>query len=659
MVEGQRLMQAASDIFLGWCPAVGIDGRKRDFYVRQLWDWKRSAEVESLTPQGLDVYARMCGWTLARAHARSGDRVAIAAYLGGGEAFDGGDRGVRRALRRPERARPRGAGRGDRLRPRRGRGGLAIKAWRVVLILSAAQFILVLDTTVMNVSISNVVADLDTTVEQVQLAITAYMLVMASTMLLGGKLGDIWGRRRAFRIGLVVFALGSGLTAIAPSVGVLLFGWSLIEGLGAAILVPALAALIASNYEGKRRATAYAIVGAVAGAGAAAGPLIGGAVTSAWTWRAVFAGEVVIAAFVLFASSQIKDAAREKAGSLDWVGAALSIAGLFLIVFGVLQSSVWGWILPRNPPSVGGTEITPLGLSPVPFVILAGFGVLLAFARWSERREREGGEPLLRIALLRIEQLRGGSMMIFAQQVILMGTFFAVPLYLQVVLGKDAFETGVKLLPLSIAMLATAALAPRLSSRFSPRAIVRAGLLALLVAVLGLVGSVDQALNSAVFAVSLGLMGVGAGLLVSQIGNVIMSSVDPGQTSEAGGIQGTFQYLGGALGTALVGAVLLSGLTAAFDDSVAANPRISPPTQERLAAATEQGISFVPTAEVESQLAKAGIAPDEVSAISSGYDDAQVEALKIALLSVAAFVVGSFWFTKTLPDRPMVRQTSA
>jgi EmrB/QacA subfamily drug resistance transporter len=534
-----------------------------------------------------------------------------------------------------------------------------MKTWRVVLILSAAQFILVLDTTVMNVSISDVVADLNTSVDQVQLAITAYMLVMASTMLLGGKLGDIWGRRRAFRIGLVTFAIGSGLTAVAPGVGLLLFGWSLVEGLGAALMVPALIALIASNYEGRSRATAYGIIGAVAAAGVAAGPLIGGAVTTAWSWRVVFAGEVVIAAFVLLASGQIKDAAREKAGRLDWVGALLSIMGLVLIVYGVLQSSTWGWVLPRNPPTVGGTEVTPLGLSPVPFVILAGFGVLLAFARWSERRERLGEEPLLRIALLRIEQLRGGSLMIFAQQVILLGTFFAVPLYLQVVLGKDAFETGVKLLPLSIVMLVTAILAPRLSSRFSPRAIVRTGLLALLVAVLGLVGSVDHSLNSVAFAVSLGVMGFGAGLMVSQIGNVIMSSVERSQTSEAGGIQGTFQYLGGALGTALVGAVLLSGLAGAFNDSVAANPEISSPTEQRIAAATEQGIDFVPTTEVEAQLTDAGASPAEVDAISSSYDDAQIDALKIALLSVAVFVVGSFWFTRALPAEPMVRAAPA
>jgi len=263
---------------------------------------------------------------------------------------------------------------------------------------------------------------------------------------------------------------------------------------------------------------------------------------------------------------------------------------------------------------------------------------------------------LLRIALLRIEQLRGGAVMFFCQQVILLGTFFAVPLYLQVVLGHDAFETGVKLLPLSIVMLATAMAAPRLADRFSPRAIVRAGLIALLVSVLGLVGSVDQTLNSTAFAVSLGAMGFGAGLMVSQIGNVIMSAVKPSETSEAGGIQGTFQYLGGALGTALVGAVLLGGLTGAFNKSVVDNPQISPPTQERLADATEEGIAFVPTATVEAQLAEAGVKPQEAEAIATGYDDAQIDALKVALLSVAAFVVASFWFTRALPAEPMVGQ---
>jgi hypothetical protein len=153
-----------------------------------------------------------------------------------------------------------------------------------------------------------------------------------------------------------------------------------------------------------RSAVAYGIIGGIA---AAAGPLIGGAVTTALSWRVVFAGEVVIAIFVLLASGMINDAPREKVGRLDWVGAMLSIAGLFLIVFGVLQSSAWGWVLPRNPPNIGSTEITPLGSSPVPFVIHACAGVLLGFAAWVERREARGEEPLLRIALLRIRQLRG------------------------------------------------------------------------------------------------------------------------------------------------------------------------------------------------------------------------------------------------------------
>lgn len=299
--------------------------------------------------------------------------------------------------------------------------------------------------------------------------------------------------------------------------------------------------------------------------------------TTALSWRVVFAGEVAIAFFVLVASGLIQDARREEGGRLDWVGGALSVTGLMLIVLGVQQSSSWGWIVPRNPPEIGGTEITPLGLSPAPFVILLGVGVLLAFARWVERRERRGEEPLLRLALL--------------------------------------------------------------------------------VASLGLVGAVDHTLDSVPFAISLGVMGFGGGLLVSQIGNVIMSSVEQSETSEAGGIQGTFQYLGGALGTALVGAVLLSGLTGAFTNSVVDNPQISPPTRERLAMATEEGIELVPSATVEAELEKAGVPPREAKAIVDSYDDSQIVALKVALLSVAAFVVASFWFTRALPDRPMVAPT--
>src|SRR5262245_48632662 len=267
--------------------------------------------------------------------------------------------------------------------------------WVAIAILAAAQFVMVLDSSVMNVAISQIASDLNTTIQGVQLAITAYTLVMAAFMLVGAKLGDIWGRDRAFAIGLLVYGLGSGITAVSPSLPVLLFGWSLIEGLGAVLVIPAIAALIVANYEGRERAFAYALIGGVAAAAIAAGPLICGWVTTEFTWRLVFAGEVVIVAVVLLLRNRMKPAPRaERQPSLDVVGAILSAAGFATIVLAILQTSTWGWVFPKDPPTIGGTELTPFGFSPVPFLILIGGALLYALQSWEERRQRLGADSL-------------------------------------------------------------------------------------------------------------------------------------------------------------------------------------------------------------------------------------------------------------------------
>ena len=235
-------------------------------------------------------------------------------------------------------------------------------SWVAVAILASAQFVMVLDSSVMNVSISQICADLGTTVQGVQTAITLYTLVMAAFMLVGAKLGDILGRDRTFAIGLVVYATGSAITAISPNLAVLLFGWSLVEGLGAVLVVPAIAALIAANYEGKQRALAYGIIGGVAAAAVAAGPLIGGWVTTTFTWRLVFIGEVVIVAVILLFRKRMRPSPKPaRTPQLDVVGAAFSASGLGLIVFAILMSSTWGWVQPLAAPTIGGQEITPLG----------------------------------------------------------------------------------------------------------------------------------------------------------------------------------------------------------------------------------------------------------------------------------------------------------
>ncbi len=434
----------------------------------------------------------------------------------------------------------------------------------------------------------------------------------------------------------------------------LLFGWSLVEGLGAVLVIPAIAALVAANYEGKDRAFAYGIIGGVAGAAIAVGPVIGGFVTTYFSWRYVFVGEVVIVIAVLLFRNRMQQAPKpEHPPKLDGVGAALSAVGLALIVFGILKSSTWGWITPIDAPTIDGHEITPLGFSLVPFLIAGGIVFLWLFSGWEERRERLGQDTLLERALLTIASLRAGLATLMSQQLVLMGTFFVLPVYLQVVLGLDAFETGKRLLPMSMTMLIAALTGPKLSTRFAPREIVRIGLLAMVVAALVLVGTIDVTLNETGFKLSLALFGVGAGLLMSQLGNVIMSSAPPGKTNEAGGLQGTAQNLGASLGTALIGSVLLIGLLTGFNDRIAENPALSDSTKTQISAATEQGIEIVTTEQVHAAVLDAGATPAEADAITADYGDAQLEALKKAMLAVALLALLSIVFTRRLPNKPM------
>ena len=527
-----------------------------------------------------------------------------------------------------------------------------MRKWLPLVILAAAQFIMVLDSSVMNVSISQIADDLNTTITGVQSAITLYTLVMAAFMLVGAKLGDIVGRDRAFGLGLAVYGLGSLTTSLSPNLTVLLIGWSCIEGLGAVLVIPAIAALTAANYEGKDRAFAYGMIGGAAGAAIAAGPLIGGYVTTTWSWRYVFVGEVVVVLVVLAVHRKMKRAPKpEHPPPLDYGGAALSALALGLIVFGILKSSVWGWIRPIDAPTINGHEITPLGFSLVPFLITGGFVVLSSFFAWEERRERQGKSTLLKRALLKIETLRAGLSSLCSQQLIVMGTFFVLPVYLQVVLGFDAFETGKRLFPMSVSMLAAALLGARLAGRFGPRTVVQVGLGAMAIASLVLVGTIDVELNGTAFAVSLVFFGIGAGLLMSQLGNVIMSSVPPEDTNEAGGLQGTAQNLGASLGTALIGSVLLLGLLNGFNSRVEQNPAVPKNVKEQVSAATETGIPIITTEEAYKNLRDAGLSPTDATTVTNDYADAQLDALKTAMLAVALLAVLSLWFTRRLPGK--------
>jgi len=361
----------------------------------------------------------------------------------------------------------------------------AAAAALVLLTLASSQFLMTLDSSVMNVSIATVAKDIGTTVTGVQTAITFYTLVMATLMITGGKVGQILGRKRAFSIGCVIYGAGSFTTALAPNLTVLIIGWSILEGVGAALIMPAIVALVASNFPRDQRPRAYGLVASAGAIAVAAGPLIGGLFTTYASWRWVFVGEVLVVVVILSLARRVVDTPPDSGARLDLMGTGLSALGLGMIVYGILRSGTWGFVQP-----IAGAP-TWLGLSPVIWLILGG-GVVLRIFMWWERRRLAGGQAaLIDPAMLQNRILRGGLTSFLFQYLLQAGLFFVVPLYLSVALGLSAIATGVRLLPLSITLLLAAAGIPKVFPDASPRRVVRLGFMALFAGIVILLASLN------------------------------------------------------------------------------------------------------------------------------------------------------------------------
>lgn len=522
----------------------------------------------------------------------------------------------------------------------------------VLLTLASAQFLMTLDSSVMNVSIASVARDVGTTVTGVQVAITMYTLVMASLMITGGKIGQIIGRRRAFAIGCVIYGLGSFTTALAPNLVVLLIGWSLLEGVGAALIMPAVVALVASNFGRSDRPRAYGLVAAAGAIAVAVGPLIGGLLTSYASWRWVFAGEVIVVLGILVLVRRMSDTPPESGIRLDYVGTVLSALGLGLIVYGILRSGTWGFIRPQ--PSAPAW----LGLSPVIWLILAGGVVMLGFLAW-ERRCRDRGNPvLLDPAILAYTQLRGGLTAFFFQYLLQAGLFFSVPLFLSIALGLTAVETGARLLPLSITLLTAAVGVPKLLPDASPRRVVRLGFLALFLGIVALVAALDFGAGPEIVTWPLLLAGLGVGALASQLGSVTVSAVPDAQSAEVGGLQNTVTNLGASIGTALAGAVLISALTTSFFSGIQANPAVPEDLSSKAQVELAGGIPFIPDAELEPALEAAGVPAPTAEAIVEENARARLDGLRAALSVLALIALAALAISGGLPTRQPAREES-
>jgi len=519
-------------------------------------------------------------------------------------------------------------------------------AGTVLLTLATAQFLMTLDSSVMNVSIATVAKDVGTTVTGIQTAITFYTLVMAAFMITGGKLGVILGRKRAFSIGLVVYACGSLTTALAPNLVVLIIGWSVLEGLGAALIMPAVVALVASNFGRADRPRAYGLVASAGAIAVAAGPLIGGLFTTYLSWRYVFVGEVLAVVVILVLARRMADTPPVAGTRLDLVGTALSALGLGLAVYGVLRAGSWGLVSPKPDAPRW------LGLSPAIWLILAGGVVLLGFVEWERRRIDRGQAALLDPAILRVRNLQGGLFAFFFQYLAQAGMFFAVPLFLSVVLGLSAIATGVRLLPLSATLLLAAVGVPRLFPRASPRRVVRIGFLLLFAGMVVMIAGLEAGAGANIVTWPMLLAGLGIGALASQLGAVTVSAVPDEQSGEVGGIQNTVTNLGASIGTALAGAVLISVLTTSFLTGVQANAAIPAQLSSKAQVELSSGVPFVSDADLGTALAKQGITGDTAAAIVDENEKARLTALRAALAVLAALTLVALFFTRRLPTVP-------
>jgi EmrB/QacA subfamily drug resistance transporter len=481
---------------------------------------------------------------------------------------------------------------------------------RLTLLLAMAMFVLVVDTSIMNVSITAVARDLDVSVSTVQSAIALEALVSAAFILINSKLGDIMGRKKAYVVGLFAYALGAlAMTLTQEMVFVVVF-WAIIGGLGASLLLPAMQSLIHGNFEGAAQKKTYALVGASAAVGAAVGPLLGGFVTTYLSWRVGFALEVVIIAIVLANIKLVVDVPFTGLRKIDVVGAVLSVFGMGGIVLGIL---VW---------QEGGEFVGVL--------MAIGAVALALLAYWLVRRKRAGKVMLLDPDLFKIANFRVGAVGMVLQQTALGGAMIALPLYLQVTLEYDAMQAGLSLAPLSLTMFAVAILAGKKAGDRRPAAIIRTGFLLAMIGMVTVIPVIPRGESGWALIVPLIVAGTGLGLLVSQLNNYILGPIEEERVSEAAGVNSAGQSFGLSFGLAFAGGILLATLSMSFVHMTENSDVIPPADQERIADALEDNAQLVSTTQLEELLADQ---PDEIQQeIIDINSDAGDLALQVAML---------------------------
>ncbi len=484
------------------------------------------------------------------------------------------------------------------------------KSDRLAFLLAAAMFVLVVDTSMMNVSISAVVEDLDTTVSSVQSAIALEALVSAAFILIGSKIGDLFGRKRAYILGLLGYAIGALAMTLTQSMLPIIIFWAIIGGLGASLLLPAMQSLIHGNFEGPALGKTYALVGAATGIAAAVGPLLGGFITTFLSWRVGFFLEFVIIMIVLANIKLVKDAVYTGSRKVDYVGSALSVLGMGGIVLSIL---VW---------ESGGVAVGAL--------MVFGIIAMLAFAWWLVWAKKRGKTTLLDPDLFKSKYFRLGVSSQMLQNVSLGGVMIALPIYFQMVFEYTAMQTGLALAPFSLSIFLIALLMGKRIGKRSPSRIIRAGFAFLLLGVILMIPLIPRAESGWIFAIPLLITGTGIGFLVSQLNNYTLSPISEERVSEAAGVNSASGSFGLSFGLAFAGAIMLGALALSFTTMSQASTVLTPAQQEQVAVALEEDAQIMSDTQLQEQISGQPVeVQDEILAIN---DDARNLALQVALL---------------------------
>ena len=481
---------------------------------------------------------------------------------------------------------------------------------RLMMLLAAAMFVLVVDTSLMNVSISAVITDLDTTASGVQSAIALEALVSAAFILINSKVGDLIGRKRAYVLGLLAYAIGALAMTLAQSLTAIIIFWAIIGGLGASLLLPAMQSLIHGNFVGAAQTQAYALVGAAAAIAAAIGPLLGGFVTTYLSWRVGFGLEVLIIAVVLSQIGLVKDVPYTGSRQVDVVGAGLSVVGMGGVVLGIL---VW---------QEGGEFV---GL-----LMAAGAVALVVLSRWLVRRKRAGHVTLLDPDLFRHPNFTAGVTGQMMQQIALGGAMIALPLFFQMTLEYDALEAGLSLAPLSLTMFAAALVAGRRAGGRRPAAIIRMGFLLVSIGIAAIIPFVPRVDSGWYLVVPLAVVGCGLGLLVSQLNNYTLAPVEEERVSEAAGVNSAAGSFGLSFGLAMGGGLMLAALSFSFTHMTQDSQVIPAAQKAQIATVLEDDAEVMSNTQLEKKITGQPAAVEaEIVAINN---DARNRSLQIALL---------------------------